>query len=167
MKTQLYHNSRETATLCHPVDALEPDLCDVPIKMTAEAYNRVTQWILAGNTFEKIGLRAICIHRCALRPTLPISGLFESLETGKSRILARKMICAILGWVLLGRTPDEIGRRALSAFCAIRQELSQEKTLADIGAKMGCSKQAVSKSQKNFRKKMGMRPTAGTAQRVA
>ena len=68
MKTHLNLNSRETATLCHPVDALEPDPSDVPLKMTAEAYNRVTQWILAGKTFEKIGLRAICIHRCALRP---------------------------------------------------------------------------------------------------
>ena len=150
MKTPFYSNALETSNQNHPVDILEPDTSDESYKMTGEAYNRIAQWILDGKTLEGIGLRAMCIYRCAGRQILPAGGLFCCLETEESQVLTKKMLSVVLTWIVRGRTSAETGRRALAAFAAIRQEVTGNKTLGGIGVVARCSKQAISKAKKRF-----------------
>jgi hypothetical protein len=162
MKTAFY-DTTETAEVRHPADIIEPAQVDANLKMTAEAYNKITHWILSAGSVEKIGLRALCIYTCAQRRAVPRDGLFRTLETPEAASMGRKMLCTIMAWVIRAKTPVAIGRRAIAAFTAIRQEVTGEKNLSAIGQKAGCKKQAISKNQMAYRRAMNLRTCRKTA----
>lgn len=70
-------------------------------------------------------------------------------------VMASDAITRLLIWMADGRTLEDRGLRACVALYCIRPDLIDGKTLDEIGALAGCSRQAVHKLATAFRDTTG------------
>jgi hypothetical protein len=154
---QTYLNDPLLATHLTPADYCDPIAEDLDLKMCAETYNEISQWVLDAITPEQIGQNALCIMRYIYEPALPIEVLFSNLETPKSQAMARQALIKIFNEIKDSESLRIMGMKAYMLFTCIRPEHSRlTGSLNEIGASLGCTKQNISQQQDRYRKKLGV-----------
>jgi hypothetical protein len=124
---------------------------DQDLIMCAETFNEISQWVLSGKSPREIGLKAFCILKCVSRPSIPLTGLFQHLETRRAQRLAKYGLRTIYSVIAYGDNLEFCGRKALAALWSIRPDHVGGCSLEQLGEKAKCAKQNLSKHQIRFR----------------
>lgn len=154
MKNQhIYYNC--AVYINHPEAQIEPISIAEDYLRALEAYNRAVFWILDGGDLEKIGSKAACLWKSCQDGKLPETDIFKPLETLKSQQMAIQLLGLMLGLVLNGQTTfKHMGSSAVSVFHIFNPYLRGEMNLDEVGDVTNSTKQAVSKKQLKFLKKL-------------